>query len=149
MYAFDLMVWRGRDIREQPLVQHRAQLEAILKRGVSRLIRFNESFPHANALLVECARRGLEGIVSKRRDAPYRSGTLSGWIKVKTQEWKEANRYRAKLLERRLPEGLSPSAQSHCRLDVEECHPGRQIIAPCREPRSSKYCKWTRIRSAC
>jgi bifunctional non-homologous end joining protein LigD len=99
VYAFDLMEWRGRDIREQPLVQRRAQLEAILKRGASRLIRFSESFPEADALLAECGRRGLEGIVSKRKDAPYRSGTRSGWIKGKTQEWKVANRYRAKLFE--------------------------------------------------
>jgi bifunctional non-homologous end joining protein LigD len=63
----------------------------------SRLIRFSESFPDADTLLAECARRGLEGIVSKRKNARYRSGTRSGWIKVKTQEWKEANRYRAKL----------------------------------------------------
>jgi hypothetical protein len=44
---------------------------------------------------------GLEGIVSKRRDSPYRSGTHSGWVKVKTSEWKEANRYRANLFEKR------------------------------------------------
>jgi bifunctional non-homologous end joining protein LigD len=73
--------WRGRDIREQPLVQRRAQLKAVLKRGASRLIRFSESFPDANVLLAECVRRGFEGIVSKRKDAPYRSGTRSGWIK--------------------------------------------------------------------
>jgi hypothetical protein len=47
-------------------VQRRAQLEAILKRGASRLIRFSESFNDANALLAECSRRRLEGIVSKR-----------------------------------------------------------------------------------
>jgi bifunctional non-homologous end joining protein LigD len=100
VYTFDLMEWRGRDIREQPLVRRRAQLEAILKRGTSRLIRFSESFPDANALLAECARRGLEGIVSKWKDSPYRSGTRSGWIKVETPEWKVANRYRAKLFEK-------------------------------------------------
>jgi ATP-dependent DNA ligase len=38
-----LLEWRGRDIREQPLVQRRAQLEAILKHGASRLVRFSES----------------------------------------------------------------------------------------------------------
>jgi bifunctional non-homologous end joining protein LigD len=99
VYAFDLMEWGGRD-SEQLLAQRRAQLEAILKRGASRLIRFCESFPDADTLLAECTRRGLEGIVSKRKDAPYRSGTRSGWIKVKTPEWKKANRYRAKLFER-------------------------------------------------
>jgi hypothetical protein len=36
-------------------------------------------------------------VVAKRKDSPYRSGTRSGWIKVKTSEWKNANRYGAKL----------------------------------------------------
>jgi ATP-dependent DNA ligase len=65
-----------------------------------KLIRFSEAFPDANALLAECARPGLEGIVAKRRDAPYRSGTRSGWIKVKTSEWKVANQWRAKVFEK-------------------------------------------------
>ena len=55
-------------------------------------------------LLAECARLGLEGIVAKRKDAPYRSGTRSGWIKVKTPEWKAANEYRAKLFEKSAPD---------------------------------------------
>ena len=48
----------------------------------------------------ECARLGLEGIVAKRKDAPYRSDARSGWIKVKTAEWKAANQYRTKLFEK-------------------------------------------------
>jgi ATP-dependent DNA ligase len=51
-------------------------------------------------LLAECAGLGLEGIVAKWRDSPYRSGTRSGWIKVKTAEWKTANKYRTKLFEK-------------------------------------------------
>jgi bifunctional non-homologous end joining protein LigD len=94
VYAFDLLELRGRDLRDQPLVQRRAQLDALLDQSRSDLIRYSDSFPDANALLVECARRGLEGIVCKRKDAPYRSGTRSGWIKVKTAEWKAANQYR-------------------------------------------------------
>jgi ATP-dependent DNA ligase len=49
------------------------------------------------ALLAECLRLGLEGIGCKRKGAPYRSGARSGWIKVKTEQWKAANQYRAKL----------------------------------------------------
>ena len=90
----------GRDLREQPLAYRRAGLEALLKRAKCNLIRFSEAFPDANALLAECARLGLEGIVAKRRDAPYRSGTRSGWIKVKTSEWKVANQWRAKVFEK-------------------------------------------------
>jgi bifunctional non-homologous end joining protein LigD len=75
----------------------RARLKGLLTRCKSDLIRFSEAFPDANVLLAECARRGLEGIVAKRRDAPYRSGERSGWVKVKTEGWKVKNRYRQKL----------------------------------------------------
>jgi ATP-dependent DNA ligase len=39
---------------------------------------------------------GLEGIVSKKKDAPYRSG-IGDWIKVKCATWREANRNRGDL----------------------------------------------------
>jgi ATP-dependent DNA ligase len=42
----------------------------------------------------------LEGIVSKRRDAPYRSGKQCGWVKVKCATWREANKERWRLFER-------------------------------------------------
>ena len=63
----------------------------------ANVIRFSEAFPDAGALLAECARFGLVGMVAKRKDAPYRSDARSGWIKVKTPEWKAANQYRARL----------------------------------------------------
>jgi bifunctional non-homologous end joining protein LigD len=88
-------------IRDQPLYLRRAQLAALLARSRSDLIRFSESFPDVNELLAECARLDLEGIVAKRRGSPYRSGTRSGWIKVKTPEWKASNQYRTKLFEKR------------------------------------------------
>jgi bifunctional non-homologous end joining protein LigD len=100
VYAFDLMELQGRDLRDQPLEQRRARLEALLARGKSDLVRFSESFPDANALLAECVRLGLEGIVCKRKDSVYRSGPRSGWIKVKTSEWMAANKFRARLFER-------------------------------------------------
>ena len=42
----------------------------------------------------------MEGIASKRKDAPYRSGKCD-WIKVKTRAWREANRYRAEMFNAR------------------------------------------------
>jgi bifunctional non-homologous end joining protein LigD len=100
VYCFDLLELQGRDVRDQPLVERRAKLDALLARGKGTLIRFSEGFPDASVLLAECARLGLEGIVAKRRDAPYRSGTRSGWVKVKTDEWRAANRYRAGVFEK-------------------------------------------------
>jgi len=43
--------------------------------------------------------RDLEGVVSKRRDAPYRSGLCRDWRKVKTAAWREDNRERWRLFE--------------------------------------------------
>jgi ATP-dependent DNA ligase len=35
--------------------------------------------------------------VSKRRSAPYRSGSCRGWLKIKTEAWREADRNRGEL----------------------------------------------------
>ena len=51
VYCFDLLELNGRDLREQPLVQRRARLEALLKRAKCNLIRFSEAFPDAGAAL--------------------------------------------------------------------------------------------------
>jgi bifunctional non-homologous end joining protein LigD len=95
------MDMHDRDLRDQALVQRRARLQALLARAKSDLLRFSESFPDADALLAECSRRGREGIVAKRKDAPYRSGPCSGWIKVKTSEWRSDNRWRGEFFEKR------------------------------------------------
>ena len=42
---------------------------------------------------------GLEGIISKRRDLPYRSGAAD-WVKVKCLSWREANKDRGELFNR-------------------------------------------------
>jgi bifunctional non-homologous end joining protein LigD len=45
-------------------------------------LRYSEPFDDGLKLLAEADRLGLEGIVSKRRDAPYRSGKQCDWIKI-------------------------------------------------------------------
>jgi ATP-dependent DNA ligase len=51
------------------------------------------------ALLRAAEEHRLEDVVSKRRDAPYRSGDCRDWRKVKTMAWREANRERWRLFE--------------------------------------------------
>jgi bifunctional non-homologous end joining protein LigD len=97
VYCFDLMELQGRDLRDEPLEQRRAQLGRLLDRSKGNVLRFSDSFPDAGVLLAECVRLGLEGIVCKRKDAPYRSGPRSGWVKIKTEQWKAESRYRAKV----------------------------------------------------
>ena len=55
---------------------------------------FSEAFDDAEKLLAAALELGLEGIVSKKRDQPYRSGKNLGWVKVKTAAWREVNRDR-------------------------------------------------------
>ena len=57
----------------------------------------SESFDDGEALMRAVEMRGLEGVVSKRRDSPYRSGPCRDWRKVKTAAWREANRERWRL----------------------------------------------------
>ena len=63
-------------------------------------MRLSEGFDDGAELLAAAERMGLEGVVSKRRDAPYLSGTRCGWIKTKTNALREANKERWRLFER-------------------------------------------------
>jgi bifunctional non-homologous end joining protein LigD len=98
VWAFDLLELDGDDLRQEPLQTRRAALAKTLRRA-SPFLRLSESFSDPTRLLAECERRGLEGIVSKRRDSLYRSGKSSAWIKVKCAAWREANRDRHELFE--------------------------------------------------
>jgi hypothetical protein len=57
-------------------------------------LRLSDRFDDGIELLAAAERMGLEGVVSKRRDAAYRSGPRCGWIKTKTKAWREANKER-------------------------------------------------------
>jgi bifunctional non-homologous end joining protein LigD len=100
VWAFDLLYLNGRDLRDLPLSERKRQLEKLISKARSDWLQLSETFDDGAKLLAEADRRGLEGIVSKRADAPYRSGKRSEWIKVKCQTWLEANRERWRLFER-------------------------------------------------
>ena len=89
-----------RDLRLQPLAKRQARLQALLERFDCPAVSLSEPFEDGLALLRVAEQRGFEGIVSKRRDAPYRSGECRDWRKVKTIVWREANRDRWHLFER-------------------------------------------------
>jgi bifunctional non-homologous end joining protein LigD len=98
-YCFDLMEFDGRSLVVAPLEDRRYLLRRLLKRADKDALRLSETFDDPLALLKACEKHGLEGIVSKRRGDPYRSGSKSGWIKVKTAVWRAANAERHKLFE--------------------------------------------------
>jgi len=99
LWAFDLLHLNGRDLRDRPLMERKGRLLALLDRAPSQAILPSKGFTDAPRLLAECEKRKLEGIVSKRIDAPYRSGDRTDWIKVKSQSWREVNNDRWRLFE--------------------------------------------------
>jgi bifunctional non-homologous end joining protein LigD len=92
--AFDLLHHNGRDVRGLPLIKRKDLLQDLLiKSGVISLV-YSDHYPDGSSLLRSAEKLGLEGVVSKRRDAPYRSGRCSTWLKIKSPAWIEANRER-------------------------------------------------------
>lgn len=83
-FAFDILFFNGRDLREVPLSQRRELLGELISQTTSERIRFSESFTEdPDSLLASACRMRLEGIIGKRADAPYRSGRSTDWIKLK------------------------------------------------------------------
>jgi bifunctional non-homologous end joining protein LigD len=82
-YAFDLLYLDGFDLRRAPLAERKRMLSELLA-GASERILYAEHLEGNGAEIYEraCA-MGLEGIISKQQDAPYRSGRVESWIKVK------------------------------------------------------------------
>jgi bifunctional non-homologous end joining protein LigD len=88
-YAFDLLRLDGKDLRPAPLVERKAALEALL-RGAPEMLKYSEHFEENGELVLRHAcRLSLEGVVSKDRNAPYRSGRGNDWIKSKCSERQE------------------------------------------------------------
>jgi len=58
-------------------------------------------FDDGAKLLQAAERHRLEGIVSKRQASAYSSGPSRDWVKAKTARWREANRQRWRLFEKR------------------------------------------------
>jgi bifunctional non-homologous end joining protein LigD len=93
LYAFDLLHLDGEDLRQQPLVERKHRLAELLSEGAGEgnsPLRFSEHFAEPGAtMLSHACRMGLEGVVSKRADAPYVSGRTLSWIKSKCTERQE------------------------------------------------------------
>ncbi len=84
-FAFDLLFREEQDLRDLPLGRRKEALKALLRASrTGPTIRFVEHFVSGGeAVLQSACRMSLEGIVSKRLSAPYRSGRGDNWTKSK------------------------------------------------------------------
>jgi bifunctional non-homologous end joining protein LigD len=80
--VFDLLAAGGYDLRGLTLLERKALLEQIVpKLGP---LRYADHIPaQGEALLAQVVSRGLEGVVAKKANAPYRSKRSADWLKMK------------------------------------------------------------------
>jgi bifunctional non-homologous end joining protein LigD len=81
--AFDLIELDGKDLRRTPIEERKQALADLLHRNSDGVV-FNVHYDCDGATVFKhaCA-LGCEGIVSKRRGSPYRSGRVEYWLKIK------------------------------------------------------------------
>ena len=83
-FAFDLLYRDGEDLMSTPLVERKAALSALLTEADDPVLRYSDHVEgNGAAFYKQACRVGLEGIISKRRDAPYRPGRSRDWLKIK------------------------------------------------------------------
>src|SRR5262245_32131244 len=85
--VFDLLHLDGVDLRSLPLEQRKQRLADLVRRAGSSTLRYGDHVVgRGAAFLQQACAHGLEGVVSKRRDAPHREGRHPDWRKVRCQE---------------------------------------------------------------
>jgi bifunctional non-homologous end joining protein LigD len=85
LYMFDMMFLDGQDLRQLPLEKRRQWLQISFKEGNS--LRFSHSFDNGQALFDAIKLQGMEGIICKRPNSRYHSGSRhADWLKVKVQQ---------------------------------------------------------------
>ena len=87
--VFDMMFCDGEDLRGLPLLERKKRLRSVLPRD--KLLSFSRHRKEYGArFFAEAEKQGLEGIMAKRADSPYRSGERTGdWLKIKTAKRQE------------------------------------------------------------
>jgi bifunctional non-homologous end joining protein LigD len=90
--AFDLLMVGGEDLRHQAYAKRKAALRRLLKADRGGIQYVEHAERHGDKLLAAVCQLELEGIVSKKLNAPYRSGPSKVWVKVKNPKAPAATR---------------------------------------------------------
>jgi ATP-dependent DNA ligase len=79
--AFDLLLWKGKPVHEQPIEKRRAQLEKVAN-GIA-LSPVSEDVEQARVWLQTLQAAGFDGVIAKKLGLPYLPGSRDGVVKVK------------------------------------------------------------------
>ena len=89
-FVFDLLRLNGQSLETLPLEERKARLKKLVGASKTGRIRFSEHIEgNGRAFFQHACGAGLEGIVSKQRDQPYRAGRHGGWLKTKCTQRQE------------------------------------------------------------
>ena len=90
-FAFDLLSLDGKDLRKEPLAKRKEKLRKLMAaKGVSDFLIYSDHVDGSGQQFFDNACGAhLEGIMSKRADAPYRSGRGKSWLKIKCTKSQE------------------------------------------------------------
>jgi DNA ligase D-like protein (predicted ligase)/DNA ligase D-like protein (predicted 3'-phosphoesterase) len=83
MMAFDLLELDGRDLKPLPLQERKRALAKLLPKRNSNVIYSDHEIGHGPEVWRHACELKLEGIISKRIDAAYRSTRTTSWLKIK------------------------------------------------------------------
>jgi bifunctional non-homologous end joining protein LigD len=86
LYAFDLLELDGADLRGMPLGDRKNRLARLLRGRRLGIVLSDHTDDDGATIFRQACRMGLEGIVSKRLTAPYRSGPSRDWLKIKNPD---------------------------------------------------------------
>jgi ATP-dependent DNA ligase len=93
LYAFDILMLDGDDLRTLPLSMRKTNLARLLRRRPDGIFVAPFEVGEIGPDLFRAAcRMGLEGLVSKHRDRAYRGGPCRHWVKVKNPDSPAMNR---------------------------------------------------------
>jgi bifunctional non-homologous end joining protein LigD len=81
LYAFDLSELDGEDLRDMPLLDRKKRLARLLSGRRLGIVLSDHTDKDDATIFRQACVMGLEGIVSKRLSAPYRSGPSRDWIR--------------------------------------------------------------------
>ena len=90
--AFDLLMLNGDDMQRRPFAERKAALSKLLFRSRGGIQYVEHVEWHGDKMFAAVCDLGLEGIVSKRIDAPYRSGRARSWLKIRNPKASAATR---------------------------------------------------------
>jgi bifunctional non-homologous end joining protein LigD len=88
-YVFDLLFFHGHDLTSLPLLRRQELLQIILP--ADQHLKFSDHVVREGTLFFQVVKeKGLEGIIAKHSQSPYRPGRRSRqWLKIKTQRTQE------------------------------------------------------------